>query len=64
MIKKFQVEVAISYKDMEGQSSLSHQLIRFKARISRQSTNLKCVTLRLFWSLITNLRLDFKIQNS
>ena len=31
MTKKLQVEVAISYNDMEGQSSLSHQLKSFKA---------------------------------
>ena len=39
MSKKFQVEVAISYKDMEGQSSLSHLHIRFKARILCQLAN-------------------------
>ena len=56
MTKKFQVEVAISYKDMGGQSQLSHQLTRFKAQILYQLGNLKCLTLRFFWSLITKLR--------
>ena len=36
MKNKFQVEVAISYKDMGGQSSLFHQLAYFKARILNQ----------------------------
>ena len=39
--KKCQVEVAISYKDMGGRSSLSHQLPCFKARIICQLAHLK-----------------------
>ena len=58
--KKFQVEVTINYKDMGDQSSLFHQLTCFKVRISCQHANLKCFALRIFWSLITNLRPDFK----
>ena len=37
--KKFQVKVAINYKDTGGQTSLSHQLIYFKARILCQVAN-------------------------
>ena len=56
IIKKFHVEVAISYKEMGGQTSLFHQFTFLIARIIRQLTNLKCLTLRFFWSLIMNLR--------
>ena len=62
MTKKFQVEVAITYEDMGRQCSLFHQLTYFEARILCQLANLKCLTLRFFWSLIANLRFDF--QNS
>ena len=62
-VKKFQVEVAISYKDMGSQSSLCHQFRCFKARILCHLANLKgFITLGFFWSLITTLRPDF--QNS
>ena len=54
--------MAISYKDMKGQSLLSHQLTCFKARILCQLANLKCSNLSFFWSLVTNLRSD--LQNS
>ena len=55
MTKKFQVEVAINYKDMGGQSSLSHLLTSFKARILCQLANLKCLTLRFFLSMISTV---------
>ena len=45
---KFQVEVAISYKDMKGLRSLSCELTCFKARILRQLDDVKCLTLRFF----------------
>ena len=48
MTKKFQVEVAISYNDVGGQSSLSHQLTCFKARILCQLDLLKCLNPRFF----------------
>ena len=48
MKKKFQVEVAISNKDLGRQSSISHQLTRFIARIFCQLANFKRLTPTFF----------------